>query len=194
MLKSLYLSLLVLLFGAGTSFAQVDLSTGRALANFPLFNYSNGDRLSTSISLTYTGGNGIRVSDLASNVGLGWEMEVGGMVTRSTRGEPDDQVGGKLTGDMYATGRAFSNYSNTPMPSKAALMPLFDYKIPFYRHDATVIDDRELDIFNFSFNGRQGSFVVSATGAVKLLDNLSPERQSLQLGHFYLYKTPISIH
>jgi hypothetical protein len=171
MRKSLYLLLGVFLLNTFELFAQVDPSTGRAIVNFPLYNYNNGGKLSTSISLTYVGGNGIKVVDLASNVGLGWALDAGGVITRSTRGEPDDQIGGKLSGDMYATGRAYSPYSATSMPAKAALMPLFDYKVPFFRHDATVIDDRELDVFNFSFNGHQGSFVISTSGAVKLLDN-----------------------
>jgi len=170
MFKSLYLFLSMLIIATSSTHAQVDFTTGRALANFPLFNYDDG-KLSTSINLAYTGGNGIKVNELASNVGLGWTMMTGGVISRSTRGEPDDQVGGTLDGNVYATGRAFSSYAYTDMPAKAAWIPLMQYKIPFYRHDASVIDDREADVFQFSFNGRGGSFVISTNGTVRVLDN-----------------------
>lgn len=172
MKRLLYIGLLCILLGnSHYSFAQVDLPTGSAQVNFPLYNYSNGGKLGLNISLNYTGGNGIKVTEIASNVGLGWALQVGGMISRSTHGEPDDQVGGTLGGDNIPTGRLYSNYANSTMPVKAGWVPLQDYSIPYYRGDATVIDDREADILNYSFNGHQGSFMIAYNGAVIVLDN-----------------------
>lgn len=151
--------------------AQVDLPTGRAVISYPLFNYIYGGKLTASVNLEYTGGSGIKVNDLASSVGLGWTLQAGGVITRSTMGEPDDQIGGKLEWDQYATGRAFSSYSFSEMPAKGGWVPIEEYSQPFFRHEASVIDDRELDVFTYSYNGRQGSFVVGRDGTVKVLDN-----------------------
>jgi len=152
-------------------FAQVDLATGSAQANFPLYHYSTGGKVSASVSLIYKGGNGIKVSEIASNVGLGWGIQATGMISRSLRGEPDDQVGGTLNGDIIPTGRLFSPYANTNIPQKAGWIPLQDYKIPYYRGGAETVDDRESDIFTYSYNGRQGSFVIGIGGEIKVLDN-----------------------
>ncbi|MVT07967.1 RHS repeat protein [Chitinophaga tropicalis] len=156
---------------SNVAWAQVDLPTGRAVVSYPLFNYAGEGKLTVSVDLEYTGGNGIKVNDLASNVGLGWTLQAGGVISRSAIGEPDDQVGGKLEGDQYATGRAFSSYSATAMPAKGGWVPMEDYSQPFFRHDASVTDDREMDIFTYSYNGRQGSFVVGTDGSIKVLDN-----------------------
>ncbi|GAA3950354.1 hypothetical protein GO495_23090 [Chitinophaga oryziterrae] len=172
MKRFLYLGMLCILFGSSHHlFAQVDLPTGSAQVNFPLYNYSNGGKLGLNVSLNYTGGNGIKVTEIASNTGLGWAIQAGGMISRSTRGEPDDQVGGTLDGDNIPTGRLYSSYANTAMPVKAGWIPLQDYSIPYYRGDAMVIDDREADILTYSFNGRQGNFMVAYNGAVMVLDN-----------------------
>jgi hypothetical protein len=41
---------------------QVDLPTGKATFNLPLFNYDDGERLKTAITLNYSGGGGIKVN------------------------------------------------------------------------------------------------------------------------------------
>jgi YD repeat-containing protein len=172
MKRSLCLGLLCILLGSSRHlFAQVDLPTGSAQVNFPLYNYSNDSKLGLNVSLNYTGGNGIKVTEVASNVGLGWTIQAGGVISRSTRGEPDDQVGGILDGDNIPTGRIYSNYAYTTMPVKAGWIPLQDYVIHYYRGDASVIDDREADILTYSFNGRQGSFMIGPNGSAMILDN-----------------------
>jgi len=152
-------------------FAQVNLPTGSAQVNFPLFSYSTAGKLGISINLNYEDGNGVRITEIASHVGLGWSLQAGGYITRSTRGEPDDQVGGTLEGDNLATGRLFSNYANAAMPQTAGWIPLRDYTTPYYRGDASTIDDREADVLTYNINGRQGSFIVGLDGSIKQLDN-----------------------
>lgn len=171
MFKPLLLTVLFTLFFIKQLFSQVDLPTGRAVADFPIFSYNNGDKLTTAINLVYTGGNGIKVNELASNVGLGFGLQAGGVISRIKIGVADDQVGGKLNGDLLGTGRAYSSYANSPVPSKAGWVPIQDYAIPFYSHDSSVIDDREMDVFTYNYNGRQGSFVVGLNGTIKPLNN-----------------------
>lgn len=73
-------------------FGQVNLQTGSIAVSIPIFDCKDEkNNLSTSIQLFYSGGNGIKVNEVASDVGLGWKLNVGGMIIRKQIGEPDDQ-------------------------------------------------------------------------------------------------------
>lgn len=161
----------VLLLILYTSKAQVNLPTGRAEFNFPLYNYSDGNRLSTSVSLNYTGGGGIKVDELASSLGLGWELQYGGIISRTALGEPDDQVGRNLEGfDAIGDGFSKHTYPKGCTP-KMAWVPLFETPTRFYKHDAQTISDKEQDIFTFRFGNEGGSFVMGMDGSILPLNN-----------------------
>ena len=67
----------------------VDLYSGIPTIKIPLFNLtSNGVEM--PIFLSYHAG-GIRVEEYASNVGLGWSLNAGGVITRSIRGGMHDE-------------------------------------------------------------------------------------------------------
>lgn len=74
------------------SSAQVQLQNGAAQASFPIYSYNDAKSgLSTSVSLQYVMGTGLKVNDLATDVGLGWALGAGGFIQRIQNGEPDDQ-------------------------------------------------------------------------------------------------------
>lgn len=156
-----------LLFLFNTAKAQVDLPTGKATFSLPLFNYDDGERLKTAITLNYSGGGGIKNNDIPGIVGLGWELLAGGSIVRATVGEPDDQIGGTYGGVRYADGYLYSPYDMAAgAPSKAAWIPLSTTQINSYRPDSSVIADRELDIFVFRFGNRSGSFTITKDGYI----------------------------
>src|SRR5688572_15419939 len=66
----------------------VGLYTGTPSIGVPIFDI-NGRELSVPIALSYHAG-GIKVEEVASNVGLGWSLQAGGMISRTMRGEPDE--------------------------------------------------------------------------------------------------------
>ena len=71
---------------------QVNLQTGTPAINIPLYSISDaGNGLETSVSLAYSGGNGIKVDGVSSPTGTGWDLAFGGSITRITHGQPDDQ-------------------------------------------------------------------------------------------------------
>ena len=76
----------------------VDLYTGRTNITIPLLTLSFQD-IEVPISLSYHGG-GVKVDEEAGIVGLGWTLNVGGMVSRIVRGMPDEAIchGGKAKG------------------------------------------------------------------------------------------------
>jgi len=66
----------------------VDLFTGRVNINIPIYTIRyNG--MEVPISISYHGG-GIKVTDEAGSVGLGWTLNVGGVINRIVRGMPDE--------------------------------------------------------------------------------------------------------
>ena len=66
----------------------VDLYTGRTNINIPLFTISYND-IEIPISISYHGG-GVKVTDAAGSVGLGWTLNASGVVSRIVRGMPDE--------------------------------------------------------------------------------------------------------
>ena len=83
----------IIFFGSAcTGKAQVRLQGGTPEFSLPIFDFADKvNRISVSISLNYAGGNGIKVNDIASDVGLGWELSSPGVIIRKQNGEPDDQ-------------------------------------------------------------------------------------------------------
>src|ERR1700733_5034584 len=85
--------LFVMLFtGTLPASAQINLQTGSAVYTLPMFNWQDDkSRLTSMVALSYTSGNGLKVNDVASNVGQGWNLSAGGVIARMQVGEPDDQ-------------------------------------------------------------------------------------------------------
>ena len=54
---------------------------------------AKGKSLSVPISLSYHA-SGIKVDDIASQVGLGWSLNAGGVITRTIKGLPDESTYG----------------------------------------------------------------------------------------------------
>lgn len=74
------------------TFCQVNLQTGSANYEIPIFSFSDPKSgLGTGVSLSYSSGNGLVVSSRASNVGQNWNLMAGGAIYRKQNGEPDDQ-------------------------------------------------------------------------------------------------------
>lgn len=89
--KKIFTLLLLLSLYAG-SYAQVDMNSGDVLNSIPLYSFSDGKSgLSESFTLDYRGQNGLRVSEIAGNMGLKWNLIFGGEIVREQRGVADDQ-------------------------------------------------------------------------------------------------------
>jgi hypothetical protein len=97
------LSLSFFLSKHGFSQTQVDYLTGAANVGIPLYNL-HGYTQEYPIGVNYHTG-GIKVNDVSSDVGLGWNLTGVGAVTRSLQGLPDETRNGEyytnaLTGDV----------------------------------------------------------------------------------------------
>jgi len=111
--------------------------------------------LSLDVGLSYHAG-GIRVEEIASREGLGWSLQAAGAISRSVRGIPDDGINGFMSG--YRTAEEFKDAPDNAnsINGKWALMG----------EAIAGGADYEPDIFNFSYPGYSGKFVIDQNGEV----------------------------
>ena len=110
----------------------VNMYTGTPNVQIPIYTHK-GRELDLPISLTYDA-SGIKVEQLATNVGLGWNLNVGGRVTRITNGMPDDF---SLTSHTYGPYKTFwdtevkngiTNYADlSPTPTFPTQQEVINY-------------------------------------------------------------------
>ncbi|WP_422360233.1 SpvB/TcaC N-terminal domain-containing protein [Reichenbachiella sp.] len=124
---------------------DVGLFTGTIQSSIPLHVFQAGN-LSVPISLEYRS-DGIRVDELASNVGLGWSLNAGGVITRQSRGLPDD--------------------GNRVVKPDAAVDS--EEMLTFVRAIVSGDADVEPDLFSYNFNGHSGQFYLDHSNAVVMV-------------------------
>jgi len=124
----------------------VDYSTGSAVISIPLYQIEIGS-YTLPVSISYNT-SGIKVQDLASTVGLGWVLNVGGVVNRQLKGKDD-------------AGRHWDYTSEHDLYyAMAYTHPSIDYWN--YRYRQRIIDT-ESDRYVFSFNGKSSVFRYCVT-------------------------------
>lgn len=111
------------------------------------------DYSSISIELNYHA-QGIQVNEEASCVGLGWNLEAGGIIARIVRGLPDDYPQGYIN---LATIIKDTYEANLTGLGSASLE---------YLYDNNNIYDGTPDIFYYNFNGIKGKFVFNQSGDI----------------------------
>ncbi|MPR31923.1 hypothetical protein [Salmonirosea aquatica] len=141
-MKKIYLLFLLLalqlLGGMQHTLAQVgsvNHATGTLGVNIPIYTLTEGN-LSVPISLSYDG-SGVLVESAATNVGLNWQLNAGGFISREVRGIPDESSSGFVD---YAQG-----YSTFGYPTSTSF---------------GLFKDFEPDIFTLSLNGRIVRFII----------------------------------
>jgi len=119
---------------------QVNNYTGSANITIPLWEVTEGD-LSVPIYLKYTGGNGIKVEEIGSWVGLGWTLNAGGAISRTIRGLADED-------------ETLAGFFNTtiPIPNQ----PYANFKDFSDIEDG--VRDGQPDMFMYNYPGGSGTF------------------------------------
>ncbi len=118
------------------------LHTGAAQTNFTFHTLKLGS-FQMSISADYFT-NGIRVDDIPSRIGLGWNLNAGGYVSRVVRDEPDGS----------------STYVAPPSDLSLKNQTLYNY----LNLASNQGYDTEWDEYSYSFNGYSGKFYVDDNG------------------------------
>lgn len=121
--------------------ASVNRNQGTPNVSIPLFTVK-GLKLSAPVSIGY-GSSGLKVDELASRVGAGWAINAGGVITRTVRGLVDE-----------------NNYRHYPYATVGVNFATYNYMRRIATSSPNGGYDAEPDLFNFSFNGYSGSFVL----------------------------------
>lgn len=149
----------------------VSHSTGVPSINIPFYDFSDeGKGLSLNIGLNYHSG-GHRVADMASNVGLGWSLNAGGVISRTLKGLPDDHPAGYINTpplpllytDNFDTYFSFPS-TITPISQGVCLENSPHFHTIRQIHEGQL--DGEADIFSYSINGQNGKFYLNKEGKV----------------------------
>ncbi|MFM2394547.1 MAG: hypothetical protein RLZZ546_2529, partial [Bacteroidota bacterium] len=142
----------------------VSLFTGTANINIPLTEIKNG-LISVPIALQYDAG-GCRPDQHPGWVGLNWNLQVGGVIRRTTNGDFDEFVHKER-----GAGVSYYNLYNT-LASADWKNNLVDPNNPFSR-----LNDRSPDEFSFTFNNISGKFILNHEGKwiVQSKENLNLE-------------------
>jgi YD repeat-containing protein len=132
----------------------VGLYTGTQQVNIPIFTIEQGG-LKIPISISYTPG-GVRVADMASWCGLGWNLNAGGLITRSVVGYPDESDKGFLNvnipeTDSFDCEKMQYNITDTGYSSASCNV--------LYPKIAKGEKDGQPDQYHFSFPGASGRIV-----------------------------------
>ncbi len=136
----------------------VSLYTGIPNISIPIWNIKTAN-LQLPINLSYHA-SGRKVEEVATNVGLGWTLNAGGVITRTVRHFADDMYGGY--------------YSNpfTGNPNYLDLEYVKDVRLG--------TKDGEPDIFYFNFDGYSGSFYFNNESEINIVS-----KEDLKIEVFY---------
>lgn len=130
---------------------EVNLFTGVPDISIPLYEIQAGD-LKVPITLSYHA-SGIKVTDNASWVGLGWALSAGGMISRKVMAGPDEFQGN------YLSGTHIIKASDIDPHTQAGLDVLNLIRNGSY--------DMEPDIFTYSMPGYDGKFFFNQRDSYK---------------------------
>lgn len=121
-------------------------SSGLPSINIPLFEIK-GTELSIPVSLSYHG-DGVKVDEVASWVGMGWSLNAGGVITRSAVGYPDEE--GKGIYGLY------NNQGFDPDDPNSNYGMGYEMMIKL----ATGLHKGEPDLYSYNFLGYSGQFFI----------------------------------
>lgn len=120
---------------------------GNATFSVPIYDVIN-DNLTIPIYLQYAS-NSNEVRNKSSRIGLGWNLNAGGMVSRTIRGLPDELPNGYL--NCYKCSELFEKDKDV----RKKLSDLSGY------NESTNFYDSEPDIYSFSFLNYSGKFIIN---------------------------------
>lgn len=135
----------------------------------PIVKLKEGD-IELDLNLTYFS-DGVKVNDIAGLIGMSWNLNAGGMVTRVVRGLPDEDAGNTLfrplKDDLYYS--LNGNYTDQEYINNHLNTFINVYSANGVSNSPNTIDTQQ-DEFNFNFNGYSGTFYLHQ-GNIYIISN-----------------------
>ena len=143
-----------------TKYGDIPINEASGMANItiPITNYSIGN-ISIPINISYST-SGIRVNQLSSWVGIGWNLNAGGVIARTVKDIPDEDASERF----FPTEGEVNNLKNSTKK-----IDYYSFIRDVARNDLYDRHDTEPDIYNFNFNNISGSFIKDTDGNYKLI-------------------------
>ncbi|WP_456462714.1 RHS repeat domain-containing protein [Lutibacter sp.] len=151
------------------NFVPVTNYTGRTNISIPIYEISAGS-MSVPISLSYNS-SGVKVNEAASNVGLSWSLNAGGMISKIVKGIDDFQRPDKANDPVpYMTPSGWLGYTNAN----------------FTIHELNRYNDAQPDLFSVNAPGFSTQYIhkkqysTNTNGTVSLISTILPEAIELE--------------
>ncbi len=144
---------------------EVNLFTGTPNVQVPIYVHK-GREMSLPISFSYAS-NGIKVNQLATGVGLGWNLAVGGRISRVVNGQPDEYT--SITGLPYysfwdsSVQSKILQYRDDPTPSCFPSQQAANDYLLFLRDVNKGKYDTQPDFFQLSAPGLTETIVFNVS-------------------------------
>lgn len=148
-----------------------DLFTGTANINIPLVS-KNVEGIDLGVSISYNT-KGIKLDDVSSVVGLGWNLNYGGTITRVVRGLPDEFLYQNANGAKFNYGYWQRNNSDIPYTANPNNIPKHIGETEARTNIAIEAADGQMDIFSLYLNGIKLDFMINANNEVQTIPNNS---------------------
>ncbi len=136
----------------------VDLYTGVPQVAIPIFTLKSLET-EIPISINYHA-SGIKVDEVASNVGLGWSLNAGGVISVSVMGHPDLNA----------------SFQRVPFPEELitdingdGINEFTSQYHTYFQSVTSGVIDSEPDVYYYNFPGKSGKFVFDHTGNIKTI-------------------------
>ncbi|MEM1003565.1 MAG: hypothetical protein AAGH46_13040, partial [Bacteroidota bacterium] len=138
----------------------VNMYVGKPEIAIPIYTIKSGP-IEMPISLTYDA-SGIKVNQLATSVGLGWNLNLGGMITRNVKGLPDQGNGADVkvySEEVQDLFDFFIGGSNVLPIVQSDDIEANKVKSILSKYEISDVD-LEADTFTFSAAGLSGTIVI----------------------------------
>jgi|GEM_PF-1512790 len=134
----------------------VSLFTGIPNISIPIYEIKIKE-VNIPITLNYTGGGGIKVEEEATWVGLGWNLNYGGQISRKQRGVQDEKYFLRTTENGYSN-FSISNYNSLPQQAQD---PFLNERYNRVGDAKRMMKDYMPDEFNYSALGYSGRYMFN---------------------------------
>jgi YD repeat-containing protein len=155
----------------------VDLYTGTATVNVPICNLE-AKEMNIPISLSYVGGRGIHVQDVANDVGLGWQLNAGGYIKRMIRGSLPDEASFSVQGYLRNPTAPSIGNQDYDLGLDDAASDVYYVTTPFTS-------------FHFTFDNQGKPLLPEDNNGYKIIYTLPPDNSNTQRPNPY-NSTPLS--
>lgn len=160
----------------GADIYNVDLYTGTASVNIPIYGYSAGN-VDFNISIGYDA-RGIKVDQIQSAVGIGWSLNLGGSITREVNGIEDEIVINPDSLSNYPN-KYYGSFHNKPLTSGENTPDIFTasfcgktFKFEFAYETSTQTIERRVypydapakAFFNYDSEGMLSLYIIDNWG------------------------------